>query len=327
MRLQPLRGSFTVLATFLVLAISFDSSPILPSVPAPSKLSRRAPDPRTNALVDALTGHGPTSPSGSAGPNGSAGPDGSNIGTDLQVIRRGDLDAALFRSTQGSEPWSGAEERGAELAVVRKLPFGRAIARAAERHQLDPLLLAAIVETESAFAPDAVSSEGAIGLMQLIPETGQQYGKTDLFDPYVNLEVGSEFIGALLDRYHGDLALALAAYNCGPGTVTRYGAVPPFRETRDFVKGVLALYVQHRQNAWKRSKESTDLLRSSMLSSGGGEGRGSGATASLWGARRGERSLLGRERRSFASLAAKSPKSPSLPTPPIAPIAQSASAR
>jgi hypothetical protein len=278
-----------VLATFLVLAISFDSSPILPSIPAPSKL--KGPDPRAIALVDELTGHASARPQ--ADLVGTAGPGGTSRGTDLQVIRRQDLDAALSSSTSTphADLWSGAGERGAELSVVRKLPFGRAIARAAERHRLDPLLLAAIVETESAFAPDAVSSEGAIGLMQLIPETGQQYGKTDLFDPYVNLEVGSQFIGALLDRYHGDLALALAAYNCGPATVTRYGAVPPFRETREFVKGVLALYVQHRQNAWKRSRESTDLLRSSLLASGGRVSRGAG----VWG-NRGERGLLGRDR-------------------------------
>jgi hypothetical protein len=208
-------------------------------------------------------------------------------------MRREDLDSALSLRPHGFELWSDAGQRGAELAVVRKLPFGRAMARAAERHRLDPLLLAAIVETESAFAPDAVSSEGAIGLMQLIPETGELYGKTDLFDPYVNLEVGSQFIGALLDRYHGDLALALAAYNCGPATVTRYGSVPPFRETRDFVKNVLALYVAHRQSAWKRSRESTDLLRSSGVVAG---------TAGELGGRRGERSLLGsllgRDRRS-----------------------------
>jgi len=240
---QPSRVAFTVLAAFLVLAISFDS-PILPSLPKPT--TRPAPDPRAIALVDELTGHGGRAARGS----------------DLGVMRREDLDSALSLKSQGFELWSGARERSAESEVVRKFPFGRAIARAAERHRIDPLLLAAIVETESAFAPNAVSPEGAIGLMQLIPETGELYGKTDLFDPYVNLEVGSQFIGALLDRYHGDLALALAAYNCGPATVTRYGAVPPYPETRGFVKSVLALYVEHRQSVWKRSKESTDLLRS-----------------------------------------------------------------
>jgi hypothetical protein len=254
---RPSRVAFTVLAAFLVLAISFDS-PTLPSLPKPT--ARPAPDPRAIALVDELTGHGAANPADAA--------DGKSQGPELGVMRREDLDAALSLKTQGFELWSGARERRAESEVVRKFPFGRAIARAAARHRVDPLLLAAIVETESAFAPDAVSPEGAIGLMQLIPETGELYGKTDLFDPYVNLEVGSQFIGALLDRYHGDLALALAAYNCGPATVTRYGAVPPYPETRDFVKSVLALYVEHRQSVWKRSKESMDLLRSA---SGTGE--------------------------------------------------------
>jgi soluble lytic murein transglycosylase-like protein len=220
-------------------------------------MTRPAPDPRAIALVDELTGRA-----------AAGGVRREARGSDLRVMRREDLDSALALKPQGFELWSGARERGAESEVVRKFPFGRAIARAAERHRVDPLLLAAIVETESAFAPDAVSPEGAIGLMQLIPETGELYGKTDLFDPYVNLEVGSQFIGALLDRYHGDLALALAAYNCGPATVTRYGAVPPFPETRDFVKSVLALYVEHRQSVWKRSKESTDLLSSRFVPAG-----------------------------------------------------------
>jgi hypothetical protein len=289
MRLQPSRGSFTVLATFLVLAISFDSSPILPSIP---KDTRPAPDPRTFALVEELTGHAARgAAAGDAA--GVAGDAGAGRTGEFQAMRREDLDSVLSPNPHGSELWSGARQHGAELDVVRKLPFGRAMARAAERHRVDPLLLAAIVENESAFAPDAVSSEGAIGLMQLIPETGELYGKTDLFDPVVNLEVGSQYIGALLDRYHGDLALALAAYNCGPATVTRYGAVPPFRETRDFVKGVLARYVEHRQSAWKRSKESTDLLSSRG---------GAGWEAEMLGRLEGGRRLLGRDRRSLLEV-------------------------
>jgi hypothetical protein len=257
-----------VLATFLVLAISFDSSPIQPSVP---KVTRPAPDPRAIALVDELTGR-------SAGRGRAAEP---------RVVRPADLDSALAGRPQHSfDLFAGGDaggvgERRAEFEVVRKFPFGRAIARAAERQRVDPLLLAAIVETESAFAPDAVSTEGAIGLMQLIPETGELYGKTDLFDPYVNLEVGSRYIGALLERYHGDLALALAAYNCGPATVTRYGSVPPFAETRDFVKSVLALYVDHRQSVWKRSRESTDLLSSSAGATAEWSRRGRGRATVL----------------------------------------------
>jgi hypothetical protein len=254
MKRKPLRGSFTVLATFLVLAISFDSSPSLPALP---KVTRPAPDPRAIALVDELRGR-------------SALHGAQNSG--LQVLRREDLDAALSSRPHGFELFD-LHPQGVELDVLKKLPFGRAILRAAERQRVDPLLLAAIVETESAFAPDAVSPEGAISLMQLIPETGELYGKTDLFDPYVNLEVGSRYIGALLERYHGDLALALAAYNCGPATVTRYGRVPPFPETRDFVKGVLARYVDHRQSAWKRSEERAER-RIALTGERGGSLRG-----------------------------------------------------
>jgi soluble lytic murein transglycosylase-like protein len=264
MKRKPLRGSFTVLATLLVLAISFDSSPSLKALP---KVSPPAPDPRAIALLDELRGQ-------------SALHDVQN--SRLQVLRREDLDAALAAGTAGSASTASRPHGfelfdlhppGVELDVLKKLPFGRAILRAAERHRVDPLLLAAIVETESAFAPDAVSPEGAIGLMQLIPETGELYGKTDLFDPYVNLEVGSRYVGALLERYHGDLALALAAYNCGPATVTRYGRVPPFAETRDFVKGVLARYVDHRQSAWKRSEERAER-RIALTGERGGSLRG-----------------------------------------------------
>jgi Transglycosylase SLT domain len=253
MRLRPVRRSITGLATFLVLVIAFDSSPSAPSVPS---LHEPAPDSRALALVGELTGHG----------------GGSARSSDRGVVRRGDLEAALGGRSQsfdlfgpGEAARAGAEQAAAEYEVVRKLPFGQAIARAAVRRGVDPLLVAALVETESAFAPDAVSSEGAIGLMQLLPGTGRQYGRVDLFDPYVNLEVGSQYLGALLERYHGDLTLALAAYNCGPATVTRYRAVPPYAETRDFVKEVLALYVQHRQAAWVAS---TSLLRSTKPTGG-----------------------------------------------------------
>jgi transglycosylase-like protein with SLT domain len=294
MRLHPRQGSFTVLATFLVLAISFDSSPSLPSPPragdekgGAGRHMWPAPDPQAIALVDELRGRATGREPGE---------------TNLQVLRPEDLERALLSGANrphGLELFDTSRERGAALEVMKKLPFGRAIARAAERHRVDPLLLAAIVETESAFAPDAVSSEGAIGLMQLIPETGELYGRTDLFDPYVNLEVGSRYIGALIERYHGDLALALAAYNCGPATVTRYGRVPPFPETRDFVKSVLALYVSHRQSAWKREQESAGLGHVMVA----------------------ERSLVSRDRRS----AARAPMSLSpSPVSPAAPFSDNA---
>jgi hypothetical protein len=129
--------------------------------------------------------------------------------------------------------------------LLRGMPFGAILAAAGERNRVDSLLLAAVVETESRFAPQAVSHCGAVGLMQLLPSTGQDYGVKDLRDPYANVDAGSRFLRALLNRFQGRPDLALAAYNTGPEVVARYGCVPPYRETRDFVSRVLRRYGQH----------------------------------------------------------------------------------
>jgi soluble lytic murein transglycosylase-like protein len=139
-----------------------------------------------------------------------------------------------------------AEER---RRFLRGLPFGSAMAVAAERHHVDGLLVAAIVETESGFSPGRVSPQGAMGLMQVLPSTGGDYGAQDLLDPHVNLDVGSRYLGELITDFRGNLELAVAAYNAGPGAVERYGGVPPYRETQDYVKRVLSLYGRHHRTA------------------------------------------------------------------------------
>ena len=144
------------------------------------------------------------------------------------------------------------------------LPYGESIRRAAERYDLDGLLLASMVEVESSFDPQARSHRGAVGLMQLLPSTAEGLGREplsleDLHDPIVNIDRGARYLRQLLDRFEGDLELALAAYNAGPGNVRRYGGIPPFRETRRYVQKVLSLYVGHHQEVWKGS-EAGDLL-------------------------------------------------------------------
>jgi soluble lytic murein transglycosylase-like protein len=139
-----------------------------------------------------------------------------------------------------------AEER---RRFLHKLPYGPAMALAAERHRVDSLLVAAIVETESGFAPNRVSPKGALGLMQVLPSTAEDYGATDLLDPRVNLEVGSRYLGELIKGFRGNLNLAVAAYNAGPGAVERYSGVPPYPETKDYVKRVLTLYGEYHQAA------------------------------------------------------------------------------
>jgi soluble lytic murein transglycosylase-like protein len=138
---------------------------------------------------------------------------------------------------------------GARNQPLRALPFGEAIRRAAARHGVDALLIAAVVEAESGFDPRAVSHRGAVGLMQIMPAVAaaRNVGAERLTEPQLNL-------GQLLELYDGDLALALAAYNAGPGNVRRFGGLPPFRETRRFVEKVLGLYVAHHRTVWRQSE-------------------------------------------------------------------------
>ena len=112
----------------------------------------------------------------------------------------------------------------------------------ARRHGLDPALVLAVASVESSFKPKAVSPKGALGLMQLMPATATSLGVEDAFDPETNLEGGSRYLAELLTLYGGDLRRALAAYNAGPGAVKRHGGIPPYRETRAYVKKVLERY-------------------------------------------------------------------------------------
>ena len=166
----------------------------------------------------------------------------------MSVVTSRDLDAALANKPTELTLLPEGPDLEARRRFLNDLPFGNAMAVAAERHEVDGLLLAAVVETESRFRPTAVSPRGAVGLMQVLPATGAMYGHSDLSDPHVNLDVGSRYLRRLLRDYDGDLELALAAYNAGPAAVERYHGVPPFRETRDYVKKVLRRYEEHQRS-------------------------------------------------------------------------------
>jgi soluble lytic murein transglycosylase-like protein len=113
--------------------------------------------------------------------------------------------------------------------------------QSAARHELDPLLVSAVIGVESAWNAEAVSIKGAIGLMQLMPETAKIL-QVDPWDPEGNVDGGSRYLRSLLDRFDGDLELALAGYNAGPLAVERYGGVPPYPETVAYVERVLGRY-------------------------------------------------------------------------------------
>jgi len=138
--------------------------------------------------------------------------------------------------------------------VLQALPFARTIlfeppsipeqyrdlvTQTAARHGVDARVVNALIQVESAYHSRAVSPKGARGLMQLMPATGRQYGALDLFDPKVNLDAGIQHLKRLLTRY--DLPMALAAYNAGEAAVNRFGGIPPFRETQDYVTRILRL--------------------------------------------------------------------------------------
>ena len=116
------------------------------------------------------------------------------------------------------------------------------VREAAERHQVDPALVRAVIETESNWNPSAVSRKGALGLMQLIPTTAQRFGANNAFSPKQNVDAGVKYLKTLLERYNGNLDLALAAYNAGEGAVDRAHGIPSFRETQNYVQRVQEAY-------------------------------------------------------------------------------------
>jgi soluble lytic murein transglycosylase-like protein len=122
-------------------------------------------------------------------------------------------------------------------------PFAAMIETVALKHGIDPALVHAVVQAESNYRPTAQSQVGARGLMQVMPSTARDLGVRSaqmLFDPQANLEAGVKYLKFLLQRFNGDLVNALAAYNAGPGAVRKYDGVPPFRETENYVRKVLA---------------------------------------------------------------------------------------
>jgi soluble lytic murein transglycosylase-like protein len=157
----------------------------------------------------------------------------------------GDIREALvsLRSTRvlAFRPF-GSAIYNSQANVTAPAQLASYIQEAARQHQVDPRLVAAIARRESAFNPNAVSAVGACGVMQLMPATAKYLGVTNVFDARQNIFGGARYLRTLLDTFHGDLDLALAAYNAGPGAVAKFGGVPPYRETQSYVAAVRATY-------------------------------------------------------------------------------------
>lgn len=173
----------------------------------------------------------------------------------LQPLERDAIGTAMRERSESFALFSTYHPRSERRRLLRRLPYGDLIARAAARHDLDELLLAAVVEAESSFNPYAISVDGAMGLTQILPTTAQLPADA-LLTPRTNLDAGARHLAYLLRRFGGDYELAVAAYNAGAGAVFRFDGVPPYGETRVYVARVLGRYLDHQQTLWR------DYLRS-----------------------------------------------------------------
>jgi len=177
----------------------------------------------------------------------------------IDRYERADKDVTLFLTGGGEVtvpyelvvnivPNEIVEDQGADPATTRLFPqLESVIGPAANKYGLDPGLVAAVIWAESSGDPNAVSNRGAKGLMQLMPATARELGVTDVLDPRQNVDGGSRYLRRMIDDHEGDLSLALAAYNAGPDAVRKYGGVPPYRETKDYVGKVMRVYERSRE--------------------------------------------------------------------------------
>jgi len=148
---------------------------------------------------------------------------------------------ANLASPVGTANLAGATgAAGGASALPSGTPYGSEITAAAQRNGLDPALLAGLIKQESGFNANARSGAGAQGLTQLMPGTASGLGVTNPLDPAQSIEGGAKYLKQQLDRFGGDVARALAAYNAGPGAVQRFGGVPPYAETQNYVRAVQA---------------------------------------------------------------------------------------
>ncbi|QSA95586.1 lytic transglycosylase domain-containing protein [Methylococcus sp. EFPC2] len=150
---------------------------------------------------------------------------------------------AFSRSAPSGALASAHSRYSSRIFEKNRQQYTPLVEAAADRYRLDPALLHAVIQAESAYNPGAVSNKGAAGLMQLMPGTAERFGVRDRFDPVENIDGGARYLSALLGMFRSDVRLAVAAYNSGENTVRRFGnQIPPIAETQDYVDRVLNYY-------------------------------------------------------------------------------------
>jgi hypothetical protein len=159
------------------------------------------------------------------------------------------------------------------IAPEAKPPMSipEAVNAASDKHQIDADLINSVIHAESAFNPRARSSKGALGLMQLMPQTASQLGVKDAYDPAANVDGGTQYLRELLEKYNGDLIKALAAYNAGPGRVQQFRGVPPYRETQAYVARIVREFNQKKLAQQKAAKAATQAAKTKTVEAGKGQ--------------------------------------------------------
>lgn len=190
---------------------------------------------RINELEARLDSGNPASKAGGAGrPWMTSGRSPSHSGVSFESLLNTLSEEKRFKGASSSSApgaWKGDPK-----------DFDSMIADASKKHGVDENLVRAVIRQESAYNPKATSSCGAMGLMQLMPDTAKELGCTDGYDPYQNIMAGTKYLKQLLDQFGGNMTKTIAAYNAGPGAVTQYGGLPPYPETQDYVTKVLDNY-------------------------------------------------------------------------------------